>query len=112
MMDADSELRVLRARVEALEEGLARLAVDEGLTGAARVAVTVSAGSYPTGSGAMKMFAVRGVDVTGTEAEGVVGTETTDSAVFYAVNVGTGLPPVGTKLIVTQVPNLWAFRYP
>lgn len=111
-MDQDVELRVLRARVEALEESLARLADDSGLTGAAKVAQTVSLGSYPTGSGAMKVFAVRGVDVTGDESEGVVGTETPDAQTFFAVNVGTGLPPVGTRLIVTQVPNLWAFRYP
>lgn len=112
MTDGDGELRVLRARVEAAEEALARLADDEGGTGAARVAVTVSLGAYPAGSGSMRMFALHALDVTGAETEGASGVEAEDDTPFFALNVGSGLPPVGTRVIAVQVPHLWAFRYP
>lgn len=107
----DDELRVNRQRLAALEELIARLESADLAGAAARVVKTVSQGSYPTGSGSMKFFAVRGQDVRGTTSEGQSGVLSEDAREFHALNLGTGLPPVGTELVATYVPNRWVFRY-
>jgi hypothetical protein len=111
-VDGDDGVRELRARVDELESALERIEAGDLACGAAKVVRTVSLGSYPTGSGVNRVFAVRDVVVSGTETEGATATSTVDTRTFYAVNVGTGIPPVGTDLIAVQVPHVWAFRYP
>jgi len=111
-MNDDDELRVLRARVAAIEDELARLGPGALPSGLARVVKTISLGSYPTGSTALKTYAVRGLDVTGVESEGSTAVTSEDTRHFFAVNLGTSVPPVGTQLIAVSVPNRWVFRYP
>ncbi len=101
----------LRRRVELLEAQLALLAEGD-LTGAtAMLCKTTSLGSYPTGSGAGKMFALQQLDAAGVETEGGSATTNALSGTFFGMMVGTGLPPANTQVLVVMVPYCPVFAY-
>ena len=105
-----NDLRILRERVQNATDALDRSAGSEVFGSGAAIVVTTTETTYPTTANVM--YAVVEQIVTGSEAEGA--TPTVGSAggsLFYALNVGTMVPPVGTKLVVHQVGNRWVFRY-
>lgn len=113
MFNDESELRVLRERVAELEALL-----DErppgGAAGGCVVCVTTVIGSYPTT--AQAYYAVQPQDAGGTEAEGETGELTaagdgSPDNVFFAFNIGTGLPPRGSPQIVEEVGGRWVFQH-
>jgi hypothetical protein len=73
------------------------------------IARTVSLGSYPATAG--RYFACHPLTILGVEAEGGLGLLTTEDATFFALNLGSTIPPAGTAILVTFVGNRWAFRY-
>jgi len=71
---------------------------------------TITETAYPTTPSSF--FAVSPLLVDGAEREGVLASFTPDPArIFYAFNLGTGVPPVSTKLIVTSTGGRWTFRW-
>jgi len=105
-----NDLRILRERVQNATEALDRSAGAELYANAAAIVVTTTVDTYPTDANVM--YGVIEQIVTGSEDEGA--TPTVGSAggpVFYALNVGTQVPPNGTKLVCHQVGNRWVFRY-
>lgn len=92
----------LESRIESLD------LPSEGST--CEAAQTTDDGGYPTE--ANRYYAVVPIVLGGTEAEGESATITTlPNRVFYALNLGDAVPPVGTRLIVSRAGGRWVFNY-
>lgn len=98
----------LRERLDRLEDTLDSLAEpDDGSL--SDIVVTATVSSYPTS--ANSFYAVQPLSVDGVETEGGSASFTSSTDVFYAYNLGSSVPPVGTKLIVSSVSGRWTFIY-
>lgn len=64
---------------------------------------------YPTA--AQRFYACVAQTVLGTEVEGGLGNFTPGPATFFALNLGSSIPPVGTYVLATFVESRWVFRY-
>lgn len=74
------------------------------------VVVTTTDGSYPVVAGTW--YTVQVTELSGDEKEGGTVSATTPSGTaFYALNLGTAIPPIGTKLVITQLDGIWTFTY-
>jgi hypothetical protein len=108
-MNVADEAKRLRIRETALTAEFFR-SLSEGASGSeSMVARTVSLGSYPTT--AQSYFALNPITVLGAEVEGGSATLTAEPGIFFALNIGSTIPPTGTDLLVTFIGNRWAFRY-
>ncbi len=65
--------------------------------------------SYPTVATAY--YACETQTVTGPEIEGGLATISADGTTFYALNLGTAVPPLATPIVATFVGNRWVFRH-
>jgi hypothetical protein len=109
VIDGYDDASRLRNRRKASDDAATR---DDGRTtrGAPSLAVqTTTVASYPTAASAF--YAVAALTVLGTEVEGGAATITAGTTPFYALNLGTAIPPSGTQVIVTFVDHRWVFRY-
>ena len=108
MIDADDAKRL---RVRDASRSDAQKRPEPGPSGGAPslVARTKVVHAYP--SVASAYYACETQTVSGTEAEGGPATVTGDGTTFYALNLGTLVPPQGTPIVVTFVGNRWAFRH-
>ena len=70
---------------------------------------TTTVTTNPTTAAAF--YAVLPVAAAGTQTEGAAGSYAAGTAAFYALNLGTGIPPSGTRLVATSVSHRWVFRY-
>jgi hypothetical protein len=105
---ADS--RIERERQKALSGVLDRLVpcVNDG--SAAVLLTTTTIATYPSTAGSF--FASNPTEIDGTEVEGGAASYTADSTqVVYALNVGSMIPPVGTRIVASSVGGRWVFRY-
>ena len=73
------------------------------------VGVTTTVTTYPTT--AQRFYAITVQAILGTETEGGAGTVTARSGRIYALNLGSSIPPNGTKVVCDFVPYRWVFRY-
>ncbi len=73
------------------------------------VAQTTRVSTYPTS--AQSFFACSPVAVLGAETEGAPAVLTALSPIFFALNLGSAIPPQGTDVIASFVGNRWVFRY-
>ena len=103
------EAKRLRIRADALLDGWNRSDQYRSFGTPSLVAQTKAVQSYPTT--AQKFFACVPQTVLGKEVEGGAGTLSPDPATFFALNLGTAIPPVGTFILVTFVESRWVFRY-
>lgn len=77
---------------------------------AALVVQTFAQTTYPTAAG--RYFACHPVVVTGTEAEGsTVMTAAATDVILYVANLGSAIPPSGTKLLATLAGGRWEMAY-
>lgn len=108
MNDRD-EAKRLRIRDAQRADGAKR--PDPGPTGGAPclVARTKVARAYPTA--AASYYACETQTVTGPEVEGGPATVSGDGTTFFALNLGTAVPPQGTPIVATFVGNRWVFRH-
>ena len=98
----------LRDRADALD-GEADLD-SAGVNGApCLVARTKALTSYPAVAAAY--YGCESQTVTGAEVEGGAATIATDGDTFFALNLGTAIPPQGTGVVCTFVGNRWVFRF-
>jgi hypothetical protein len=74
------------------------------------LAQTMLVAQYPTVAGAF--YACAPLQVDGPETEGSAATFATfASRTIYALNLGTQVPPLGTKIIAHACGGRWAFRF-
>jgi hypothetical protein len=99
----------LRVREAAVREDVVRFSSDQAWGSPSLVARTVSVESYPTTAACY--YACNPICVLGTEVVGGPAVLTTVAGTFFALNLGSTIPPTGTDILVTFVGNRWAFRY-
>jgi hypothetical protein len=81
------------------------------MSGAPAMTAKILAGSTGLPTTPAVFFAVQGGIVTGDEAEGGTGTLIGGLATFYALNLGTAIPALGSFVLITYVNSRWVFRY-
>lgn len=98
-----------RNRLAKLEDKLNRLSPpSEGAS--VQLVQTTMKDTYPTNPS--RFFAVHPLSIDGLAAEGESATLTADTdRTFYAYNLGSSLPPNGTRLLVTTCGGRNVFRY-
>ncbi len=105
-----NDLRILRDRLAVAQSSLDRADSNGAYGSAAMCVITTTVTTYPTT--AARFYACNPELLTGSEAEGATPTFTADTAtVVYALNLGTAIPPNGTKLVVHAVGGRWSFRF-
>ena len=105
-----SETRILRDRQASARSAAARLVPFPEDGTVAILAQTRVVASYPTVPAAC--YACSPLQVDGPEIEGATATFTEDGTrTLYAFNLGTQVPPPGTRLIAHACGGRWTFRY-
>jgi hypothetical protein len=105
-----SDPRIERERQKALSGVLDRVVPFVADGSAALLLTTTTVTAYPGAAAAF--FAANPIEIDGSEVEGGAATYTADSTqIVYALNVGTQVPPVGTRVVAHAVGGRWVFRY-
>jgi hypothetical protein len=106
--------QLIRAASQFLRETAARRAARDASpasAGNSTLAVTTTDGSYPTGS-AQVLFAMLPQELDAADTEGATSSASSDpDQKFYALNLGTSIPPQGTQVVCHAVGGRWTFRY-
>jgi hypothetical protein len=103
-------VRIERLRHQNLDDLVDRLDISGALGSLAQLLTTVEITTYPTTAGAF--YAGNPTYVNGTETEGGLASYSPDpSQVIYAYNLGTQVPPAGTRVVAHAVGGRWVFRY-
>jgi hypothetical protein len=105
-----SDTRILRDRQSDALAAVDRLSgfAEEGAE--AVLAMTTTVSSYPTVPGAF--YACVPLAVDGPEIEGAAANFTADTIrIVYAYNLGTQIPPAGTKILAHSCGGRWTFRF-
>jgi hypothetical protein len=108
-MGWDDEARTLRSRMAAMQAEIDRLDSEPSDGNPAMLVETFDDGDYPTTVAAY--FACHPVTVGGVEAEGEAVTFDVGTGTVHCLNLGTAIPPAGTKLVARSVDGRWAFEY-
>lgn len=102
--------RLERSRIQDANDDIDALRKDSSGSSSVDLVQTITVTTYPALVSAF--FAVTPLLVDGTEREGAVASFTPDpSRTFYAYNMGTQIPPPGTKLLVAEAGGRKVFRY-
>ncbi len=103
-------MRIERLRHQDLADVVDRLDVSGAEGSLAQLLTTVTINTYPTKAGAF--YAGNPTYVNGAETEGGIASYSPDpSQVIYAYNLGTKVPPEGTRAVAHAVGGRWVFRY-
>lgn len=108
-MSTFDEAKRLRAHIAARNDRLTRFDLAAADGAPCILAQTVAVRSYP--GTAASYFGCQPQTILGAEVEGGAATITPDGGTFFALNVGSAVPPVGTLVVATFVGNRWVFRY-
>jgi hypothetical protein len=104
------DTRIERERQKALSGVLDRVGPFFSDGSAALLVTTTTVTSYP--STAAVFFASNPTEIDGSEVEGGAASYAADPMqVVYVLNVGTQVPPVGTRVVAHNVGGRWVFRY-
>ena len=109
MKTQQDEAKRLRIRDVNLVDGVSQLGRDPSLGMPCLVGSTKKLTSYPTS--AQSYYACSPLTVLGLEVEGGAGTLTLGTSTFFALNLGSAVPPIGANLVATFVDHRWVFRY-
>jgi hypothetical protein len=105
-----SDSRIERERQKALSGVLDRVVPFTTDGSSALLLTTTTIGTYPSTAGAF--FASNPTEIDGSEVEGGAASYTADGTqVVCALNVGTMIPPVGTRVVASSIGGKWVFRY-
>ncbi len=110
MDEVDDELRVLRERLQVLEDELDRLS-DQPPAPSPMLVQTTEDTSYPPPAAIAVTFATDPLAPGGTEAEGSAVTTTAREGPVMVGNAGSKHPPVNTKLVAFPIGNRWIMVY-
>ena len=103
-----NDFRILRDRQTAASDRLDRSTGQDPYGSAAMCVITTTVTTYPVS--AAEFYACNPELLTGSEAEGATPTFTADIAtIIYALNLGTAIPPNGTKLVIHGTGGRWCF---
>lgn len=108
MSDSDDAKRLF-TREDALADDVKRRDSDPPLGSPSLLAYTTTLKTYPTTS--LSFYACLPLTLLGAEVEGGPGTVSAGDAVFFALNLGSSVPPSGTQVLTTFVGNRWVFRF-
>jgi hypothetical protein len=103
------EARQLRIRAEAIDERPGRLDRVPAFAAPCLIAKTTKLATYPTT--APSFYACTPATLLGSEVEGEAGTVAAGPSTFLALNLGAGVPPIGTAILATFVDCRWMFRF-
>jgi len=102
--------RTERSRHADLERVVDQFGSGSDGASAARLVITTTITTYPLA--AAEFYACNPVEIDGSEIEGGAATYTADTAqVMYCLNLGTTIPPSGTRVIASAVGGRWTFRF-
>ena len=100
---------VMRLRSADAQAAAARNPAEPQDGPAAILVTTTVITTYPTA--ALAFYAVLQTLVDGSETEGTIPTFTTVGDPFLAVNLGSAVPALGTRVLIRQSAGKWIFRY-
>lgn len=103
------DARRLRDEDQADDSELSRRLPCPDVLGRTFVAKTKTVTTYPTA--ALKFYAMESQEVLGAETEGGSATFSDVGDTFHALNLGSAVPPSGTRVKVEYVPYRYVFRY-
>src|SRR5579872_6620269 len=102
--------RIERERHLAFERVVDQIPTGDDGGSAARLVTTTTITTYPTS--AAEFYAANPTEIDGTETEGGSASYTVDAdQVLYVLNVGTAIPPSGTRVVAHAVGGRWVMRY-
>jgi hypothetical protein len=104
-----SESRINRVRQQAIDNLISRIPSSPPDGARSLLVQTTTKTTYPTTAGAY--YAVKAVDVDGAETEGATPTFTVQTDIFYALNVGSAVPPSGTNILAECIGGMWLIRF-
>ena len=107
-MSSEDEIRALRRRHDDLKNSIPDQPVYVG-DNPTVLALTTTLQTYPTD--AQCFFACQILSLLGAESEGGSGIVVPGSGTFFALNLGSTIPPSGTQVLASFVGNRWVFRY-
>lgn len=108
MINADDVKRFLTRETE-LNDDIDRRDLNPAFGSPSILASTTTLSLYPTS--AQSYFACTPLTLLGTEKEGSPGVTTPGYSTFFALNLGTAIPPSGTQVLTTFIGSRWVFRY-
>lgn len=108
-MTTADDLRIYASVEHILSEDINRRDLSVALSSPCVLAKTTTQSVYPTN--AFRFFACLPQSLYGTEQEGATGIVLSGSSCFFALNLGSTLPPTGTLVLATFTGNRWVFRY-
>ncbi|GAC1463681.1 MAG: hypothetical protein NVSMB9_01420 [Isosphaeraceae bacterium] len=108
MIGSDDVKRLLQ-REGALSDDVKRRDSDPSLSSPSLLAATTNLISYPTKI--QCYYACQPLTLLGAEVEGGPGVMSTEYSTFFALNLGSKIPPVGTQVLTTFIASRWVFRY-
>jgi hypothetical protein len=108
MIDRDDAKRLF-LRDAALGDQVIRQDTDPPIGAPSVLARTKALSTYPTRAACY--YGCQPLSLLGPEVEGGSGTIGSIDATFLALNLGSGVPPVGILILATFVGNRWVFRY-
>ncbi len=106
---ASTRRNASEVRDDALLDSLSRRDRDPRFGSPSLVAQTTTIAAYPTS--AQRFFACVPQTVLGAEVEGGPALVPPGTSTFFALNLGTAVPPTGTDVLATFVESRWVFRY-
>jgi hypothetical protein len=109
MNTQEDDAKRLRISDIALVDGLSQAGRDPSLGMPCVVAQTKKLSSYP--KSAQQFYACSPVTILGLEVEGGAGITTSGNSTFFALNLGSAVPPLGTNVVATFADSRWVFRY-
>ena len=102
--------RIERERQKALSGVIDRVVPFAADGSTAVLLTTTTITTYPSTAGVF--FASNPTEIDGSEVEGGAASYAPDTTqVVYALNVGTTIPPVGTRVVANSIGGRWVFRY-
>ncbi|MGC8638720.1 MAG: hypothetical protein ACP5XB_02445 [Isosphaeraceae bacterium] len=102
--------RILQEKLAASQAAARRQRPSAPDGSVAILAETTVVSVYPTTAGVF--YACTPLLVDGPEIEGASASFTSSGdRTFYALNLGTGIPPVGTRIIAHACAGRWTFRF-
>jgi len=102
--------RIERERHLDLERVVDQIPAGDDGGSAARLVTTTTLATYP--ASAAEFYATNPTEIDGSETEGGAASYTADTTqVIYCLNVGTAIPPSGTRVVAHAVGGRWVFRY-
>lgn len=104
-----SEARISRDRQQSIKDQINRSPAPPPDGARSLLVMTTVDQSYPTTAGVF--YAVFETDVTGPETEGAIPAFSAGTQFFFALNMGSGIPPQGTVVLAESQGGIWCFRY-